>query len=372
MRFLLIVLCSMLTLIVMSCAENEESVQDLAKRLSRKSDRSARSAMERLIEIGDPAVEYLDKEFEDLDEIAQARAIHVFKKVGSKKAARALIKRLYLNRKNYNMRLVSILVGMGESIVPELTAELDNPNPEIRAHLVAVLASIGGEGPLEALLSLSRDEKDPVVKNQLAGSFGAFKDERVVDYLVGEAASGDLVVSLNAIRSLGHIGNAKCVETLTRIMEDEGNMLLKRIYAAGSLAKLGNENAKALLLECLTEKNPEIVINAARYLGRTNDPSLFDALSRLLDHKHVEVRRTAAIALGRVDGSKATPLLIRLLDDAESRAREGAASALREIGTDEAMEALKQLLRHEKDPYVRRAAGEAYNPRNVKPRFIEY
>ena len=86
------------------------------------------------------------------------------------------------------------------------------------------------------------------------------------------------------------------------------------------------------LLETLGDKESEVRAEAARSLGKINDPRAVEKLITALQDEKEEVRRTAAIALGKIKDPRAVePLIASLKDEKAATVRRRAAVALGEI-----------------------------------------
>lgn len=113
------------------------------------------------------------------------------------------------------------------------------------------------------------------------------------------------------------------------------------------------------LLQALHHPEPKTPRRAAWILGELRAIAAVAPLVRLLDEcRDPYILEEAARALGKIGSARATPALSRLLRAGPLRARVAAASALAGIGGQEAEEALQEAAR---DPNraVRRAADSA-------------
>jgi HEAT repeats len=79
----------------------------------------------------------------------------------------------------------------------------------------------------------------------------------------------------------------------------------------------------------------------------------------VLEDPNYKVRVQAALVLGRLGDTSAVPTLVKALDDSNKTVRAIAAQALGQIGDQGALEPLRELLKHEGDPFVRTQSEKA-------------
>ena len=163
------------------------------------------------------------------------------------------------------------------------------------------------------------------------------------------------------------------VETLRGIVDRHGVIdhqvarlrrpfpLGRRLRAAVVLAELGDESAADTLMELLTDREPEIRIQAARGLGRTRWTPAIDAIVARFAVETPWVRaRFADTLIGF--GTDATWPLIAYVRVNHHFEREGPVAAIRALaalGDDQAAQPVIEVLRNASDPEIRIAAIEA-------------
>lgn len=135
----------------------------------------------------------------------------------------------------------------------------------------------------------------------------------------------------------------------------------RRLRAAVALAEMGDEPTAEVLMEHLSDREPEIRIQAARGLGRMRWTPAIDAIVERLGTENAWVAsRFADTLLGF--GRRATwPLLayVRINQRFESRGPALAIRTLGSIGDDEAVRPLMGILDDAVDPEISIAAVEA-------------
>lgn len=100
-----------------------------------------------------------------------------------------------------------------------------------------------------------------------------------------------------------------------------------------------------------------LVTAAAHAAG--SDVKVEDLCRAVTDDQNYKVRVQAALVLGKLGDARAVRPLIRALADSNKTVRGIAASALGQLGDSAAVDPLRDLLRHESDPFVKGQAEKA-------------
>ena len=243
--------------------------------------------VDEIVEIGEPAVDYLIKALEDRNKGVRGRAAVALGGIGDKRAVPELIERFKDENEDMGVR-VSAAEALGkikdEGAVPELIKGLKNEKLEIRKIAAEVLMEIG-EPAVPYLIE--------VLKN---------KDENW--YLRRVAAE-----------VLGGIGDKRAVPELIERFKDENEDMDVRVSAAEALGKIKDEGAVPELIKGLKNENWEIQRCSANAL-------LEIGFEKVPEEKRVEVEVKALLILERVDeivgiGEPAVPYLIKVLNKVE-------------------------------------------------------
>jgi HEAT repeat protein len=190
---------------------------------------------------------------------------------------------------------------------------------------------------------------------------------------LGEDAAGDDAF-IDAVIDLRHVVSGHEIETLTGLVDGLGVAqrqvaklrsrfpLGRRLRAAVSLAEIGDESTAPVLIEYLSDREPEIRIQCARGLGRMQNTAAIDAILERLGIEHPWVRvRFADTLIGF--GAKATwPLVAYIRVNLGWDENLGVIEAIRVLGTigdREVGPTLAGVLRVAADPEVQLAAIEA-------------
>jgi len=232
---------------------------------------------------------------------------------------------------------VEVLVGMGQTAVPELIAGLKDKDPLVRSGSAAVLGKIGspvrevGFAPLFAALK----DADPAVRRQVAG----------------------------ALEKIGPLSPAE-IPALCAGLKDQTDDVRK--FALFDLEQLGPRarDAVPFLIAGLQEKNNShrrgmvIVLGKIGPEARTAVP---DLVLGFRDPKE-DFRIQCALATARI-GEAAVPVLQGTLRDSDANARSMAAWALGEIGlpAKTAIPGLIELLKDSAPPVRAKAAASLGN-----------
>jgi HEAT repeat protein len=243
--------------------------------------------VDEIVEIGEPAVDYLIKALEDRNEGVRERAAVALGEIGDKGAVPELIERFKDENEDMDVR-VSAAKALGkikdEGAVPELIKGLKNEKLEIRKIAAEVLMEIG-EPAVPYLIK--------VLKN---------KDE-------------NWYVRRVAAVALGEIGDKGAVPELMERFKDENEDMDVRVSAAKALGKIKDEGAVPELIKGLKNENWEIQRCSANAL-------LEIGFEKVPEEKRVEVKVKALLILERVDeivgiGEPAVPYLIKVLNKVE-------------------------------------------------------
>jgi HEAT repeat protein len=168
-------------------------------------------------------------------------------------------------------------------------------------------------------------------------------------------------IRINAVTSLGKLGNTASVEEFIGILVEKALMddaKIVRQRTAEVLGKLRHASAVVPLIEALNDKDPVVRWRAAEALGRLRDVQAVSPLIHALEDRNWEVRREAATALGRIGDTSAVESLTDALSDDDQKVRREAATALGQIGETCAVEPLAHALSDD-DQEVRREAATA-------------
>jgi len=150
----------------------------------------------------------------------------------------------------------------------------------------------------------------------------------------------DAHLRVRAVDTLGRVGDARNVPTLTRTLCDGDAEVRQKSVEA--LARIGSPQAVPALLQALrADRDQNVRWRAAAALGDIRDARVVPALTRALRDRDYRVRFRAAEALGKAGNRQSVRALIDTFhNDADWRVRREAARALGKIGGQEAVSVL--------------------------------
>jgi HEAT repeat protein len=201
-----------------------------------------------------------------------------------------------------------------------------------------------------------------------------------------EARATDDDAFLDALIDVRNIVTGHEIETLAGIVDGLGVArrqearlrsrfpLGRRLRAAVSLAEIGDESSAPVLVEHLSDREPEIRIQCARGLGRMQHTAAIDAILERFDFEQPWVRARFADTLVGFGTKASWPLVAYIRVNLRHDHNDGVVEAIRMlgvIGDREVGPTLAGVLRVASDPEVGIAAIEALGvvggPLAIKP-----
>lgn len=190
------------------------------------------------------------------------------------------------------------LEDLGTSVLPELTALLDDSRPAAREQAAFALGLIESERSVEPLAG-ALDDPQASVREQAAWGLGMIESARGVEALAGAVDDSDAGVRAQVAWGLGMIESNSGVAPLTRLLRDPEASV--RSQAAWGLGMVESAAAVEALIDALDDPETEVRKQAAWALGMIESGkaavAIVDALERETD---AGVRRQLVWALGRV------------------------------------------------------------------------
>jgi bilin biosynthesis protein len=219
------------------------------------------------------------------------------------------------------LRFAETLGEIGESATPFIIeALLNHANPVVRRAAGKTLTLIGDPTAVPSLVYALLHDQDTVVKGSAVGALARTGEASVTalldilaDPIHPESTKG------HAAWALAFIGPEAAPYLEQAIKSDSIDV---RCAAVGAIAHLaqdqGDERAYQILIETLSDKDPNVRAEAASAIGKLAYPPAVPHLIIALSDSDSEVRRTAATALGKLgDRSAIPPLQIALTDESE-------------------------------------------------------
>jgi HEAT repeat protein len=249
-------------------------------------------------------------------------------------SATGWVHRLSRGADNDRSAAVAALAAGKAEAVPVLLAALHAADPESRWRAADALGRIAAPDALSATDDLARglDDVDPLVADvaaQSLGNFGPPAADRAVPAL---AQRFPRVECIRAVAKFGPAGAA--ADSALRPLLQHPDPIV-RWNALRTIGKVRAISAKADVVRCLADENPEVREHAAEALGDFGPAAADTAadLLQLLADTAPRVRRDAVTAFGKF-GPAAKPHLPavqKLKDDANADVKAAAARAERLI-----------------------------------------
>ncbi len=317
---------------------NPKEIASLIEKLKTNDERELDAAINKLGQIGKPAIPALMKALQDQNLLVRRSAAEVLTKIGY-------------------------------PAIPDLAKALNNPDAGVRSSAASALGSIGAEAKMAVpqLITLLKDFK-AYVRGSAASALGEIgaESKTAAPQLIPLLKDSDAEVRFRAAYALKKIGaEAKTVVPhLVPLLKDSDAKM--RSSAAFVLGSIGAEAKTTVpqLIPLLQDSDAEVRISVASALGNigVEAKAAVPQLIPLLQDSHEGVRGSATQALGNIgaEAKAAVPQLIPLLTDSNPFVPSRAAYALGSIGA-EAKTAVPQLilLLKDSDADVRRSAASA-------------
>ncbi len=249
-----------------------------------------------------------------------------------------------------------------------LATSLLNPDGQPRVQwwpVAYAFQRIEDKRALPVLLTLARSSSAYTRAFAIKG-LGALKDDSAVPELLplidpAPAASG---VTIEAIRALSRIGDARGEPALTKLLYTRG---LNPMVRAETLLALGASAADVSVdafVDFMGDPLPTVRLAALQGFAKRDDDTFLTVLSGLDPDPHWSVRAGLAAILATKDPERSLPRLTPLLTDADTRVIPSVLTAMTKL---KAPGIEKALLEHlSKDDVTVRAAA-AMNIGEIKP-----
>ncbi|NWF63409.1 MAG: HEAT repeat domain-containing protein [Chloroflexi bacterium] len=213
-------------------------------------------------------------------------------------------------------------------------ALLDDPDAEVRARALGLLAESDDPRLVDTLLKIFQADNDLAPRIKAGNLLGEF-------VLMGE------------LEELDETRLHKIEEALIRVIRSDENPSLRRA-ALEAFGYSGREEALSILESAYEREDPLWVTSALRAMGRSHDNRWNDSvISKLLD-ADPRVRYAAAEAAGELTITEAAPIMIKMLEDEEEDDAIAMAAiwALSQIGGEDARAYILNMLDNTEDEDV--------------------
>lgn len=197
------------------------------------------------------------------------------------------------------------------------------------------LGRLGGDEAVAALIETLKTTNSPQRWTSAAAALAERREKRAVGVLLERMTSRrfDVGVVRAGLVALGGIGDRSAVPLLRKLQEST-KFRLCRATVIGVLARLGDAESWAVVLESAKAPGSASRRQAAVWLGYTASPRAVAPLVVLLSDRNVSVRVAAATSLGNIrrGGRRAAAAAVaKGLADGDRAVRRAAAKALERI-----------------------------------------
>ncbi|MEM6531648.1 MAG: HEAT repeat domain-containing protein [Myxococcota bacterium] len=221
--------------------------------------------------------------------------------------------------------------------LPELLELLDSEDTSRRADAACAIGDrlrtkelLELDGAVREKLAERVDDPVPMVKLEAAIALAEAQDRRATALLLDAMRFRQF--RLDAIRSLGTLGDPAALDPLRAVM---GKILMPwadKLQAAAALCALGDADGARYLAERLTSRRLAERAAAVHFLGESRHPDALDTLAQILGDAEHPLRDTAARALGLLgDPRGRVPLEAALENASDSALREDIERSLAQL-----------------------------------------
>ncbi|MDD5774112.1 MAG: HEAT repeat domain-containing protein [bacterium] len=219
---------------------------------------------------------------------------------------------------NWSVRLKSALVlGKSKNInaVRPLVQTLSDDNIYVREYAAKALIQIGK--PSFDLLTISIKDVDWFVRQESAYALSEIDGVRAVSFLVEALRDEDSRVTDEVKKALIKIGKPAVDRVMVLLNDPNGDAQRNAGYV---LSKIGKPAVEPLI-KTLKNSNCYVVVEAIWSLGEIGDNRSVDPLVRLLKNENNLVRWEAISALGKIGDDKIVKFIKPLLNDQDNNIR---------------------------------------------------
>ncbi|MBI3594138.1 MAG: HEAT repeat domain-containing protein [Nitrospirae bacterium] len=236
----------------------------------------------------------------------------------------------------------------------QTTLDLNHPSVEIQ---LKAIEQLGNEQRRESIPLLTEALKSPEwrVRKEASNAISKFQiDEDLTNFLINELKNSIDPGEKNAFfEILVFLGKKVTHALMTHYREMNAD--IKKI-CLDIFGETGDLSASYLLIQCLSDPNPNIQIAAIEALGKLKEPRSVDELIQFLTHENQLLSFAALRSLEQIGDTRAVEPIIRLLG--KSVLDRPALKALGQLGDLSALNPIVNSLQNG-TPKIKKAAIEA-------------
>lgn len=342
------------------------AVAPLIKAAASGNQDTSKNAIEALTKIGDPAVEPLIASLSSNDHQEQMVAIIALGNIGDPRAIEPLIKTLNESSVD-DTSVFHSLSQMGPDAATALVEVLKNEKAYLRRDAAIYIGKIGAKSSVVPLIQTLKSDNDSLVRGEAATALGLIGDPRSFDSLVSALDDQGTTVAGKAAEALGDLNDSRASEILLEKFKSKPSEELA--YALGKLKVRPAVDPLLAFIYGVDGSGQRYVHKSAiAALGAIGDPKAISPLLAILNSNvsiDVDSWDSVTAALAKIGEPAVDPLIAILLDSSrQSYDRELVAKALGQIKDPRAINPLQKVISSSQDRYstqLRSAASAALN-----------
>ena len=269
-----------------------------------------KEVVEALVRYGERVTELLTGQLGSEDVETRQAAIVALGRIGDPRSVPALLQILSADDESV-IGAAGALAKIGDRrSLDRLLDLVGHPKPAVRQAVIAAINSIGHPEMASRTAKLLTDP-DPYIRESAVQIAGYFGYEGCIEPLFERCVDEDESVRRTAIEHIPYLDDDRVTSILVEALQDKTSRV--RASAAKALGQVETSRAAPYLLLALKDDDPWVRYFAARSIGRYDYAESLDALARLAEEDPVHHVRIAAVeSLARIGGEQATAVLARL------------------------------------------------------------
>lgn len=218
-----------------------------------------------------------------------------------------------------------------KSSLDAILSRLDHDSYIIRKEAVTRLGGYKDRDTVEPLIAIVQNKAESKsIRAAAIGSLNALRDERSAPVLRDALNDENSAVRWQAVVGVGAIKDAKAVEKLRQMVENNLENDAIRAAAVSAIGNIGDKSSEELLIRAISNRIGNISNNAIAALGKMEIKSAVPHLTKIMEDVSIPLnagtallanaspRSKATVALGQIGGQEAINALAnRLIDDTE-------------------------------------------------------
>lgn len=215
----------------------------------------------------------------DGNPLARQAAVIALGLIGDSQATTPLIKALRHGTPEVRFQATISLAQINPQVAPEhLRKALRDEDAEVRTSAITALADLGDPQASQTIFRLLNDPV-PTVRLEAAMALARLGDRRGTEVLVENLS--DKEQHIQAAEHLFRCPDPTAIPALHRILQRWLSPALLKVWAAGTLSKMGDEEGRRKLLALLTSRKEMIKGLCIQLLGTIEEPWAQQALIEL-------------------------------------------------------------------------------------------